>query len=437
MPHESTSRKISVYPTKGFFIQTLVKDIQLIDAFLDLIDNSIDSYIENNISDRRLISISFSNEQIIIEDKCGGIKKDNIYDKVFRFGKTTERRAKTIGVYGIGMKRAIFKMGKSILIESDDGDNYFVVKINEDWLKDEENWELDFEKEETSKGASFTKITITDLYPNISDELSTTFENQLRRRIKDTYSIFIENNVTIQVNEIQVEPYDFSFLYNDAFVPFHKKYTFGEVIAEIYAGFTPPPDGEKDEIFGWYVFCNNRLVIKNDTSSKTGWGGPDGKIYHYPEDNRFLGLLFLNSDNPSELPWHTTKEDIQEDSKIYRQAQIHMRAVTNRLVEIIRIAGRTIDPESGQRIGGNIFRNIPIKSRKEIVGETNEILPSIKGDPYKVKVYYPKTTTIAYSKDKDIVKKVKAKLGDSYMSNRELGEKTFDYFVDMEEIKDE
>ncbi len=54
MPSKSNSRKINVYPTKSFFIQTLVKDIQLIDAFLDLIDNSIDSYIENNISELRL-----------------------------------------------------------------------------------------------------------------------------------------------------------------------------------------------------------------------------------------------------------------------------------------------------------------------------------------------------------------------------------------------
>ena len=278
MPRESNSRKINVYPTKSFFIQTLVKDIQLIDAFLDLIDNSIDSYIENNISELRLISISSSNEKIVIDDNCGGIKKEDIYDKVFRFGKTTERRGKTIGVYGIGMKRAIFKMGKSILIESNDGNNYFAVKIDEDWLNEEENWELDFKKEERSEGPSFTKITITNLYPNISDELITTFENQLRKRIKDTYSIFIENNFIIKVNGIPVEPYDFSFLYNNEFIPFHKKYTFGEVIAEIYAGFTPPPDRERDEIFGWYVFCNNRLVIKNDTSSKTGWGGPDGKI---------------------------------------------------------------------------------------------------------------------------------------------------------------
>ena len=34
-------REINAFPTKSFFIATIVKDIQLIDSILDLIDNSI------------------------------------------------------------------------------------------------------------------------------------------------------------------------------------------------------------------------------------------------------------------------------------------------------------------------------------------------------------------------------------------------------------
>lgn len=40
-------------------------------------------------------------------------------------------------------------------------------------------------------------------------------------------------------------------------------------------------------------------------------------------------------------------------------------------------------------------------------------------------------------KKTELVKKAKNKLGNPYMSNKAVGEKTFDYYRDMEEIEDE
>ncbi|MBI2101354.1 ATP-binding protein [Candidatus Woesearchaeota archaeon] len=435
MPKSLPSSEIDASPTKSFFIATLVRDIQLTDAVLDLIDNSIDGYIENKLKGRKNISVNFSKDQFVIEDDCGGIKKENIYDKVFRFGMLKEVKVKTIGVFGVGMKRAIFKMGKNILIESDDGHDYYSIRINEKWIIDEENWKLSFEKETKSKGKPMTRITITELYSGISKEFDTVhFENTLREKIKNTYSILITEKVTINVKNIPVEPYEFNFLSeNKKFKPYHKKFNWGEVEVEIYAGFTPGDIWEV-KTYGWYVFCNDRLIIRNDTTTKTGWGGSDGKIYHYAEDNKFLGLVFFRSDNPISLPWHTTKEDIQEDSPIYRKAQVEMRSVTNLFVEVIRLAGRTKDKETGDTIGRSLFKGITEIARKDIKEESKGIIPVVKGDIVYKDAPISKWTNISYSKEKELVKKVKKKLGDSSMSNRSVGEKTFDYYIEIEEI---
>lgn len=431
-------KKINAFPTKSFFISTIVKDIHLIDAVLDLIDNAIDGYIENNIRERKKISIGFSKDSFVIEDNCGGIKKKDVYDKVFRFGLPKQNKAKTIGVFGIGMKRAIFKMGKNILIESDDGKDFYSVRIDEKWLSSEKNWELNFETEKKSKGKPLTRITIKNIYPSIIKELgSITFEDTLKQKIKDTYSIFITDKVTIEIKDKSIQPYDFKFLCDDKnFKPYHKKFGWDGVEVEIYAGFTP---GEILEVktFGWYVFCNDRLVIRNNTSNKTGWGGIDGKTYHYAEDNKFLGLVFFRSDEVLSLPWHTTKEDIQEDSPIYRKAQVEMRAVTNTFVDVIRLAGRTKDKETGETIGRSLFKKIHIKYKKEIKEESKGKVPVVKGDLIYNELPVSKWTNICYSKEKDIVKKVKKKLANPAMSNRDMGEQTFDYYVDVEEIKDD
>src|SRR5208282_3298084 len=106
---------------KTFFIQTLTKDIDLVEAVLDLIDNAIDSYIKNGLTGRTNINLSFSETTFAIEDFCGGIEKEAVYEHVFAFGAPSETKARTVGVFGIGLKRSIFKMGRNILIESDDG----------------------------------------------------------------------------------------------------------------------------------------------------------------------------------------------------------------------------------------------------------------------------------------------------------------------------
>jgi len=426
---------IDASPNKNFFIKTLVKDIHLIDAILDLIDNSIDSYIRNKLSDKKTISVTLSKDKFVIEDNCGGMSKESIANRVFRFGLPAKPgEGRTIGVYGIGLKRSIFKMGEEILIESDDNKNYCAIRIGKDWLEDEENWKLKFDIIKSTKGKPFTKITIKQLFQNVAGEMeTTTFENELRDRIKQTYSIFIEDRVNIIVNEIPIEPYDFSFLDDGKnFVPFHKIYKFNGVEVEIYAGYN------LDEPYGWFVFCNDRLVIRNDTSTNTGWGGPVGKIYHYAEDNVFLGLAFFRSDNPLSLPWQTTKENIQFDSPIYRKAQVEMRAITNSLVGVIRLTGRTVDPKTKETIGRAFFEDYPSTPQKDLLKESEEKVPAVKGEKVYERISkYPKVTTIQYTQEIEIVQKAKKKLGDPHMSNKSMGVKTFDYFVDMEEVEDE
>ena len=432
-------KKISAFPTKGFFITTIVKDIDLIDAIFDLIDNAIDGHIKNNISEKKLISISVSEKEFKIEDNCGGIKKDDVYDHVFRFGKSGDEKFKTIGIYGIGLKRAIFKIGKNILIESDDGVDYYSIRIDEKWLNEEDNWDLNFENEGKTKGELMTRITITDIYPDIAEELNlTTFANKLTDRIKNTYSIFIEERVEISVNGDQVEHYDFEFLDDgEKFAPFHKRYKIDKIDFEIFAGYTP--GGRDDWPSGWYVFCNDRLIIREDISERTGWGsGINDKTFHYPEDKRFLGLAFFSANDPWLLPWKTTKDDIQVDNRIYRAAQVEMRAVTSRLVDVIRLAGKTTNPITGETVGKALFEDIATKPRSEIIEEQDEKVPAIKGDLiYDSLTSVPESTNIQYSKKTSLVQKVKKQLGDAYISNKKAGEKTFEYYVKMEEIEDE
>ena len=144
--------KANANPTKTFFVRMITRDITLEDCIFDLIDNSVDGAWElaggqpMNLDDetdlsRYRISIQIDDDQFEISDNCGGITLDDAANYAFTFGRKEDAQAEnfSIGVYGIGMKRAVFKLGSKIEILStfreDDGPMSFRVPITVDnWI---------------------------------------------------------------------------------------------------------------------------------------------------------------------------------------------------------------------------------------------------------------------------------------------------------------
>ena len=121
--------EVSLVPTKAFFVNMLTKDIQLEDAVLDLLDNCVDGALRSAKTPTDpdkpyagyFAELSFAGDRFSIKDNCGGISND-VRDSAFRLGRPpmdhTDENLPTVGTYGIGMKRAIFKLGYDCLIES-------------------------------------------------------------------------------------------------------------------------------------------------------------------------------------------------------------------------------------------------------------------------------------------------------------------------------
>jgi HSP90 family molecular chaperone len=100
-----------------------VRDIPLIRAIIELVDNSVDgaTHLQSNENYKDIwIKISFNKEYFKIEDNCGGITVNEAEEYAFKFGRDNDAEVtpKSIGRFGIGMKRAFFKMEKKIKVES-------------------------------------------------------------------------------------------------------------------------------------------------------------------------------------------------------------------------------------------------------------------------------------------------------------------------------
>src|SRR5205085_2574984 len=147
-PMKPSTDKAQASPTKQFFVSMLTRDISLDDAILDLIDNCLDGALRlaegGEVQYRKhFVRIEFSKDKFSIEDNCGGIPREVAIKYAFKLGRDTDDTrdadSETIGMYGIGMKRALFKMGKDALVRTRHGNDTFEVHIDSDWL-DAKEW---------------------------------------------------------------------------------------------------------------------------------------------------------------------------------------------------------------------------------------------------------------------------------------------------------
>jgi len=167
---------VNASPTKQFFVSILTRDIELEDAVLDLLDNCLDGIWRSHADpaaamesaipyDGFRASIDIAADHFSIVDNCGGIPRDVAVSYAFRLGREAapDEALPTIGMYGIGMKRAIFKMGQDALIETDYRGDGFTVRITPEWLGEANNWSLPIEDTATTL-RNGTRITVRACY---------------------------------------------------------------------------------------------------------------------------------------------------------------------------------------------------------------------------------------------------------------------------------
>ena len=339
-------------PTKQFFVSMLTRDISLADAILDLIDNCLDGALRiagkrsPNYS-KHAIKIDLSGDEFAIEDDCGGIPREIAIKYAFKMGREQDDNrdadAETIGMYGVGMKRAIFKMGRDSLVRTLFDGDAFEVPIPSAWLnnKDWEPLPIKDSSPETRLKKPGTRIEIRTLHPSVSRHFQNDgFINELRSAIGEHFTVFIQRGLKILVNgeetkavfvEVLVAPGD------EGPVPFVFTRRIDGVDVSIAVGLNTgrslSDDEEEDTAdfernrstvtAGWTVFCNDRAVIVGDKSRLTGWGDSI-PLYHY-QFSVITGIVEFRSALADKLPVTTTKRALDTASNVWLETLTKMK----------------------------------------------------------------------------------------------------------------
>lgn len=344
---ELSDVRANASPTKAFFVTMITRDISLEDCILDLLDNSVDGALKKeggqapglgcgpNLS-KYHIKVFTGPDTFSICDNSGGMTLDDAADHAFTFGRShaSADEGYSIGVYGIGMKRAIFKIGRKIRVRStvetaSDGKLSFAVPIDvDDWLSNDAlPWDFDIVPDD-SLSHNGVEIDIKEINPAISNSFDNPlFMQNLIRVLSRDYSLHLARGLKLSLNGNNIAGIGIKLLESDEYAPVRIKYTdiIGDdnVDVEIIGGMAAsPPDeldptenDDTDRWMGWYVACNGRIVLSADKSSVSGWGTEAWPSWHR-QYSGFVGIILFTSERAAALPLTTTKRSVDVTSDV-------------------------------------------------------------------------------------------------------------------------
>jgi histidine kinase/DNA gyrase B/HSP90-like ATPase len=352
----SPASHVDASPTKQFFVEMLVRDIELAPAIIDLLDNSVDGAkrfraVAVASSDDApfaglKVQLSINAKRFEIEDNCGGIDPETARTYAFRFGRPDGMGATRgeVGQFGVGMKRALFKIGRRFHVASNSDKGRFRVDVDvDDWVGKPKDWT--FPMATLAKGdrpaTHGTRLLVDKLHGSVKSAFALdSFLARVKAQIEMRHAIAMEHGLEITLNGARLSPRAPVLLLGDDIKPLVRERQItinGDSISmELYAGFVSLRDEDADtddpekfkgsSLSGWYLFCNDRMLVWADRGRLTGWGEEVAR-YH-PQYRRFRGYVLLNGE-AKYMPWNTAKTQVDEDSVVWQ-------TVRNEMVDALR-----------------------------------------------------------------------------------------------------
>jgi hypothetical protein len=170
-------------------------------------------------------------------------------------------------------------------------------------------------------------------------------------------------------------------------------------------------------------------------------------LYH-DQFSRFRGYAFFDSDDPSRLPWTTTKTGVDADNGIWRSTRAHMISMTRPVIDFLNLLDRQNTAAGGWEAAAGVAPppegHDPTDTQTEYAErvlhnatsapvidlsqeEAEFTVPNIDSSDFK-----DADVRISYVRTADEVRVVREQLGTledgRTPTNRRIGEETFDYY---------
>jgi len=302
-------KKLDASPTKRVILnKSLVAEFS--DAIVEIIDNAIDFWKEKDY-DRDLEVTVNTNKVDLIEISWNmGIPEER-WEPLVKLGAPQHISTESIGVWGEGLKIALFAMGRKINIYSRLDNETINISYPENWL-DTPSWEILVRKELIKKiPEDSSLIEIRNLVKKQP------YESPIIDRVSKTYGTLMKfeeeagHKMKIKINGKEVKRKTWAtkedIEENFAFIPGYEptEHIFGEVEGlqvRMIIGLLAVANKEEA---GVYLYGNDRLFAEHLRDESVGFGERANSIIpsDHPHGMRFQAHIFFNG-LPEKIPWN-------------------------------------------------------------------------------------------------------------------------------------
>ncbi|MGY2050488.1 ATP-binding protein [Methylobacterium sp. JK268] len=427
-------QSISVMPTKSFFVDMLIRDIPLERAVLDLVDNCIDGAkrLRDPINrDYRELSveISMTEKEFSISDNCGGFDIDTAKNYAFRFGREDKTRATpySIGQFGVGMKRALFKFGRQFVVASATETERWCVDVDVDAWEGTRDWRFAFAAHEIGltvpEHERGTRIAVSRLRPEVAAKFgSQSFKRILAEMLRTHQRQFIAKGLSIRFEGTSLSATDLKLITGTVTPAVDAYEDEAEGQASVSVRIVAGVGASDPQAAGWYVVCNGRVVLAGNRTEDTGWGQvaeqrPEIPKYHN-QYARFRGVAYFDCRDAERLPWNTTKTGVDADSPIWRRALERMIVAARTVIDFLNELDAEITTQGREGPLSKALASGAPQQAEVIRQPTSFVRPD------RTKYSAPRTRTIAYNRPIEQIEALMEHLGVS--TAKAVGEDTFD-----------
>ena len=326
-------------PTKKYLVDGITKDITIEDSIFDLIDNSIDAFPENKNGslpedyNNYKIELTLNSDIFSITDHGTGMNSQTLQNNALRFGSHPKHHDTSIGHFGIGLNRALFKLGKIATIKTCTvKENIQLTFDSNKFLGDDNYWDLPLTINKTNnKDQTGTSISIENLNKEVAEKFSSSeWLKSFIISISQRYALFLVKNLVISINKKNITTIPVKISDASGFKKLENSFKHNSIDINIQLGqhldFLFPYEQTEDKKnsitrkeCGWFVYCNGRAIKLFDWSTDTGWFTKP-----HSEHTGFIGLVeFIG--HPSKLPWNTSKSNIDLNNETYKKALLIMK----------------------------------------------------------------------------------------------------------------
>lgn len=308
---------LDAVPSKRLFL-SIIADYDLNKSICELVDNGFDVWTRNGRVSPIAINIRLEPEQgvIAVEDNAGGLFREELRYIVGPGQSGSSSTDETIGIFGVGTKRAVVALAEHVRIRTRYRDDAtYQIEFDEEWINDEE-WQLPlFLVNDIAPGT--TQVELNKLRISIVGDA----EEQLRDHLGATYAKFLLcSNVSLRLNGKPIIP---RFFDNWSFPPNYepRRYrgsfptqTWRPVDIEVLAGLSnesSPGAGE----YGVYFYCNDRLVAPAMKSFDVGFTRGQAGLPH-PKLSLTKVIVSIRGDAGA-MPWNSSKSDINTKHPVF------------------------------------------------------------------------------------------------------------------------